>query len=106
MGGLIFRCRLFHALPVFVLPLLLACPVFAGEGSPPAVPEAGSAPVSLKLHPAVRDAAVIGAPDPGASPGEIGNSHLRGKSAPRKDNRSDRGKGWLWCGGIGDSRVR
>lgn len=52
MGGLIFRCRLFHSLPVFVLPLLLACPVFAGEGSPPAVPEAGSTPVSLKLQPA------------------------------------------------------
>ena len=52
MGGLIFRCRLFHALPAFVLPLLLACPVFAGEGSPPAVLEAGSTPVSLKMQPA------------------------------------------------------
>jgi photosystem II stability/assembly factor-like uncharacterized protein len=52
MEGLICRSRFFHALPAFVSFLLLACPAFAGEGSPPAVPEAGNPPVSLKLQPA------------------------------------------------------
>ncbi|MDO8739398.1 YCF48-related protein [Candidatus Deferrimicrobium sp.] len=52
MGGSIFRDGVFGALPVFAMSLLLACPAFAGEGTPPSVPEAGNAPVSLKLQPA------------------------------------------------------
>jgi photosystem II stability/assembly factor-like uncharacterized protein len=52
MGGSIFRDRFFGVLPVFAMSLLLACPAFAREGTPPAVPEAGNAPVSLKLQPA------------------------------------------------------
>ncbi len=46
------RRRRFGWLPVFALFLLLSCPAFAREGTPPAVPEAGNAPVSLKLQPA------------------------------------------------------
>ncbi|MGZ8463170.1 MAG: WD40/YVTN/BNR-like repeat-containing protein [Candidatus Deferrimicrobiaceae bacterium] len=52
MGGSIFRDGVFGGLPVLAMSLLLACPAFAREGTPPAVPEAANAPVSLKLQPA------------------------------------------------------
>ncbi len=52
MGGFLSRRTVFGVLPVFTMSLLLACPAFAVERSPPAGPGTGNAPASLKLQPA------------------------------------------------------